>query len=189
MTSPTRIHITGASGAGCTTLGQALAEQLEWPLLDTDDYYRHATVPLFQQKREPSERNVLLKRDLATHPQCVISGSVMRWESDLDDAFDLVVFLHVPDEVRLPRLIARETERFGTPDAEFIAWAATYETADTTTRSLALHRQWLAERKCEILPITGNYTVEANVARILSHLGKTSSLSPTSSPCPTCSST
>jgi hypothetical protein len=185
MTSPTRIHITGASGAGCTTLGLALASRLEWPLLDTDDYYWHATVPLFQQKREPAERNVLLKRDLAAHPQCVISGSVMRWESDLDDAFDLVVFLHVPDEVRMARLIVRETERFGTPDAEFIEWAATYETADLTTRSLALHRQWLAERRCDIMPITGNYTVEDCVARILSHLGN---MSP-SSPCPTCSST
>lgn len=187
MTSPTRIHITGAPGSGCTTLGRALAERLEWPLLDTDDYFWHATVPLFQRKRDKEERNAGLKRDLALHHQCVISGSVMLWDSALDDAFDLVVFLHVPDEVRLPRLIARETERFGTPDAEFIAWAATYETADTTTRSLALHRKWLAERTCEILPIAGNYTVEECVARILSHLGKT--LSPLPSPCPTCSST
>jgi adenylate kinase family enzyme len=185
MTSPTRIHITGASGAGCTTLGRALAARLEVPLLDTDDYYWHATVPLFQKKREIAERNVMLKQDLATHPRCVVSGSVMMWDSALDDAFDLVVFLRVPDVVRLPRLIARETERFGSPDAEFIAWAATYETADTTTRSLALHREWLAQRTCEILPIAGNYTVEECVARILSHLGKT--LSP--SPCPTCSST
>ena len=185
MTSPTRIHITGVSGAGCTTLGMALAERLRVPLLDTDDYFWHATVPLFQKKRDREERNAGLKRDLALHPQCVVSGSMMLWDSALDDCFDLVVFLHVPDEVRLPRLIARETERFGTPDAEFIAWAATYETADLTTRSLALHRQWLAQRKCEILPIAGNYTVEANVARIHSHLGKT--LSP--SPCPTCSST
>ncbi|RBP46405.1 shikimate kinase [Roseimicrobium gellanilyticum] len=187
MTSPTRIHITGASGSGCTTLGRTLAERLGVPLLDTDDYFWHATVPLFQKKRDREERNAGLKRDMALHAQCVISGSVMMWDSELDDAFDLVVFLHVPDEVRMARLIARETERFGTPDAEFIAWAATYETADTTTRSLALHREWLAQRTCDILPITGNYTIEANVARILCHLGEPSSSS--TPPCPTFSST
>ncbi len=182
-TSPTCIHITGAPGSGCTTLGRTLAERVGLPFLDPDDYYWHATVPMFQKKRAPGERNAMLQQDLGKHARCVVSGSVMLWGSDLDDAFDLVVYLRVPDEVRLPRLIARETERFGAPDAEFIAWAATYETADPTTRSLALHRQWLAQRKCEILRIEGDYTVEACVVRILSHLGESHP-----SPCPTCSS-
>ena len=185
MTSPTRIHITGAPGAGCTTLGRALAERLGVPCIDTDDYYWHATVPLFQKKRDPVERNAALEHELAQQPQrVVVSGSVMLWGSSLDDAFDLVVFLRVPDEVRMPRLIQRETERFGTPDPEFIDWASTYETADMTTRSRALHEWWLAQRNCAILRIEGEYTVEESVVRILSHLGE-----PHPSPCPTCNLT
>lgn len=167
-----RIHITGAAGAGCTTLGKALAERLEVPLLDTDDYFWQPTVPLYQTRREPAERNASLARDLAASPRCVVSGSVMLWDSNLDDAFDLVVFLRVPDEVRMARLIARETERFGTPDPEFIAWAATYETADRTTRSLALHEWWLGQRRCDILPIVGDHTVVENVRTILRRAGK-----------------
>jgi uridine kinase len=185
MSLPNRIHITGASGAGCTTLGRALAARLDVPFLDTDDYYWHATVPLFQKKRDPTERNATLEHELAKQPRCVvISGSVMLWGSNLDDAFDLVVFLRVPDEVRIPRLIARETERFGAPDPEFIDWASTYETADTTTRSRALHELWLSQRNCAILRIEGDYTVEACVVRILSHLGESHP-----SPCPTSNST
>lgn len=183
MTSPTRIHITGAPGSGCTTLGRTLAERVGLPFLDTDDYYWHATVPMFQKKREPEQRNAMLQQDLAMHARCVVSGSVMLWGSDLDDAFDLVVFLRVPDEVRIPRLIAREVERFGVPDPEFIDWASTYETADITTRSRALHELWLSQRKCAILRIEGDYTEEACVVRILSHLGESHP-----SPCPTCSS-
>lgn len=184
MSPSFKIHITGASGSGCTTLGRELAAQLGIPVLDTDDYFWHATVPLFQQKREPRDRNALLGHDLDTHPVCVVSGSVMLWDSGLDDVFDLVVFLRVPDDTRMPRLIARETERFGAPDQEFIDWAASYETADLTTRSLALHEQWLAQRNCRILRIEGNYTVEQSLARILRHPGISPPL-----PCPTSSST
>jgi len=34
-----RIHILGASGSGTTTLGRALAERLQCPHFDTDDYF------------------------------------------------------------------------------------------------------------------------------------------------------
>jgi shikimate kinase len=33
-----RIHVTGASGAGVTTLGRALADALALPRHDIDDY-------------------------------------------------------------------------------------------------------------------------------------------------------
>ena len=34
-----RIHILGAAGSGTTTLGRALAERLQCPHFDTDDYF------------------------------------------------------------------------------------------------------------------------------------------------------
>jgi len=34
-----RIHLTGASGCGVTTIGRALATRLALPVPDTDDYY------------------------------------------------------------------------------------------------------------------------------------------------------
>ncbi len=36
---PSRLHITGASGAGTTTLGAALAETFGCPHHDADDFY------------------------------------------------------------------------------------------------------------------------------------------------------
>lgn len=33
-----RIHVFGASGAGCTTLGRSLAERLGLAAIDADDY-------------------------------------------------------------------------------------------------------------------------------------------------------
>src|SRR5438128_874343 len=45
-----RLHILGASGSGTTTLGRALAEGLQCPHFDTDDYFWLPTDPPFTQQ-------------------------------------------------------------------------------------------------------------------------------------------
>lgn len=62
-----RIHITGASGSGCTTLGRALAERLGSVHLDTDTYFWLPSDPPFQTIREGGERRALLGDDLERH--------------------------------------------------------------------------------------------------------------------------
>jgi adenylate kinase family enzyme len=44
-----RIHVFGASGAGATALGRALAEALAVPRHDTDHYFWLSTVPPYRQ--------------------------------------------------------------------------------------------------------------------------------------------
>jgi adenylate kinase family enzyme len=44
-----RIHIMGASGAGVTSLGRALADALAVPHHDTDDYFWQPTIPPYQK--------------------------------------------------------------------------------------------------------------------------------------------
>ena len=56
--TPRRLHVLGASGAGTSTLGAALAEALDAPHIDADDYYWQRTDPPFRRKREPSARFV-----------------------------------------------------------------------------------------------------------------------------------
>ena len=60
-----RIYISGASGAGVSTLGAALAHRLRVPHVDVDDYYWYLTDPPFGKSRPPEERLVLLKQALA----------------------------------------------------------------------------------------------------------------------------
>ena len=48
-----RIHIMGASGAGVTTLGRALADTLGLPHHDTDDYYWRPTDPPYPGNAQP----------------------------------------------------------------------------------------------------------------------------------------
>jgi adenylate kinase family enzyme len=56
-----RVHILGASGAGTTTLAQALAARLGSPHYDVDDYFWLPSDPPFQHIRVEKRRQVLLE--------------------------------------------------------------------------------------------------------------------------------
>jgi|SRR5579871_3684132 len=160
---PTRIHILGASGAGTTTLGQALARSLRCPHLDTDDYYWAATDPPFQQKREAEERRRLLLDALARSESWALSGSLCGWGDVAISQFTLVVFLWIPSDLRLERLREREKRRYGTAiqpggpmhsaSTHFLEWAARYDAGDLEGRSRQRHETWLSALPCPIIRI------------------------------------
>jgi adenylate kinase family enzyme len=88
-----RIHILGASGAGTTTLGRALAARLQCPHFDTDDYFWLPTDPPFTHQRERTQRQRLLMDDITAHDAWVLSGSLCGWGDVAIPLFELVVFL------------------------------------------------------------------------------------------------
>src|SRR5262245_36707446 len=106
-----RIHVLGASGAGVTTLGRALADALAIPHHDTDDYYWLPTTPAYQQRRDVPDRLRLMHEMFAGRPDWVLSGSLDGWGDPLIPLVDLVVFLYVAPEVRVQRLHEREVRR------------------------------------------------------------------------------
>jgi hypothetical protein len=149
-----RIHITGASGSGCTTLGRALADRLGCASLDTDDYFWRPSDPPFP-----------------------LSG----WGDVFIPLFDLAVFLWVPPEVRLARLREREVHLFGEEalapggrmhetHEKFMAWAADYDTGDISMRSRARHEQWLQILPCPVVRLEGGGTVQEHVAEVMRHV-------------------
>ena len=165
-----RLHILGASGTGTTSLGRALAEALRIPAFDVDDYYWLPDPP-YTIKRPVEERVALLTSALDPHPSWIVSGSMTGWGDALSDRFTLVVFLVAPLALRLERLRARETERFGADalaeggwfhdnHAEFIAWASRYDDVDFTGRSRRQHESWLARLKRPALRLDATRSVE-----------------------------
>ena len=100
-----RIHITGASGSGVTTLGAALAARLRVPQFDTDDFYCAKTDPPYTVKNEIPERLAHLRSAFASAPQgWNSSGWLLGWGDELVPLFDAVIFLRVPAPVRMARL-------------------------------------------------------------------------------------
>lgn len=169
-----RIHILGASGSGTTTLGIELAKELGFKHLDTDDFLWEPTDPPYQQKRSISSREKLLKEELEHNTNWVLTGSMVGWGDSLTSLFDLVIYLWVPQDIRISRLRERERGRFGSEideggkmyqtHLEFIEWAKQYDIGDESMRSRKYHELWLDKLKCEILKIEGVQELKERVS-------------------------
>jgi adenylate kinase family enzyme len=177
-----RIHVTGASGAGVTSLGRALADALAIPHHDTDDYFWRPTTPPYQVKREIVERLRLMREVFVPRADWVLSGSLNGWGDPLIPDFDWVIFLATPREIRLRRLRIREATRFGAEAVapggwrhreieEFIEWASGYEQGDAVSRNLAKHQVWLAALPCPVLRFDGSRPLPELVAEVRGAIG------------------
>lgn len=172
-----RIHVTGASGAGVTTLGRALAQHYAVPHADTDDYFWLPTEPPFTTKRPVEDRLRLMREMFMPRAAWVLSGSLDGWGDDLVPLFDLVVFVATDRDERLARLMAREERRYGTEAVSpggsrhadvtsFIEWAGNYEIGDRAGRNLPRHEAWLAALRCPVVRVDGTQPVDELVATV-----------------------
>ena len=161
-----RVHITGASGCGVTTLGHALADAAALPHHDSDDYYWQPTTPPYRDKRTADDRLRLMREMFLDRPAWVLTGSLDGWGDPIIPFFDLAVFLRTDQDVRLQRLRAREIRRYGAEAIcpggshhdvaeEFIEWASHYDDGTREGRSLKRHEAWLATLPCPILRLDG----------------------------------
>ncbi len=177
-----RIHITGASGAGVSTLGRALATARGVALLDTDDFYWQQTVPPFQAKRPTAERLALLSAAM-DRGGFVSSGSLDGWGDPLIPRFAAVIFIRTETSLRLARLRAREALVFGAAaiapegphhvDHEaFIDWASGYDRGLQSGRNLQRHIAWIATLPCPVLTLDGARPIGQVLAAALAFLSK-----------------
>lgn len=102
-----RILITGASGAGVTSFGRALADALAISHHDTDDYFWRPTNPPYREMRDVGDRLRLMREVFVDRSDWVLSGSLDGWGDSIIPLLDLAVFLYVPTPIRLQRLRAR----------------------------------------------------------------------------------
>lgn len=171
------IHIFGASGSGTSTLGQELANLMNYRQYDTDDYYWETTDPPFTTVRPKDERIALLKKDIEAADKCIITGSLCGWGDVFIPTFDLVLRIIVPTEIRTRRLEQRERNRFGDRilvggdmddnHHKFMEWAKSYDTADINSRSKAMHDDWMNKITCKKITLDGTKSITENCAIIM----------------------
>jgi adenylate kinase family enzyme len=168
-----RLHLTGASGTGTSTLGAALAGRLGCPWVDSDDALWEPTDPPFTRLRASADRLAWLQAALPAEgdaAECwVVAGSMVGWGDRLLPRLTLVVFLTLDATARMARLRAREAARYGArvepggdmaaSSAAFLAWAAAYDTAGAEQRSRFLHEAWLRELSCPVLRLDSSAPV------------------------------
>ena len=114
---------------------------------------------------------------IANVERWVLSGSLLRWDDEVMGVFDLVVFLRIPQDARIARLLARERQRYGAKidpggsqyesNRYFMAAAEGYETGEYPIQNLPNARAWLSRVPCPVLEIEGVVPLEESVARVL----------------------
>jgi adenylate kinase family enzyme len=176
-----KLHIFGASGAGVTTLGTALAKALGIPYFDSDTYFWAPSEPPFTLRRPAAERDAALAQALTTRSSWILGGSAMSWAGEWIMQSDLVVFLWLPPDLRLHRLQQRELERYGNviftdpiragQAQAFLAWAAGYDdNSSGGSRTLANHTEWLSRFSCPVLELRGDLSVAQRLAALQAQL-------------------
>lgn len=172
-----RIHITGASGSGTTSLGRALSQSLDLSHFDTDDFYWMPTEQPYTTKRDPTERLALMQKLFVPAQEWILTGSVMGWGDTLIPQLDLIVFLRATTQTRIERLRERENRRFGAEavspggprhvmHVEFLEWAAQYEQQGFKGRSARRHEVWLELATCPVLRLDGTQPMDTLVTSV-----------------------
>jgi len=168
--------VFGAPGSGTSTLGLALAKEMDFLHIETDDISgTMIDVPPFRIRRTFEERVELLQTKIAHCSGFVISGSMWDWGEVFIPFFNLAVFIITPTYIRIDRLEERERKRHGERICEggdmydnhrdFIEWAKSYDT-NNPDRSLKLHEEWIKTLHCPVLRVDGSISVSENVELI-----------------------
>jgi len=179
------IHLLGAPGSGVTTLGRSIAERLNTPHFDTDDYHWFTDDALpYRRRRNPDHRRLLLTKDLDAHESWVLSGALCGWGDVFIPRFSAVVYCWLPVEIRLARIRERELARYGAerlaPGGElhtvfekFCTWAAAYDEDSGNIRSRSRELEWLEKLTCPVLRIEntfGTMELEEQVLRFFNKI-------------------
>jgi hypothetical protein len=118
--------------------------------------------------------------DITAQDAWVLSGSLCGWGDVAIPLFEFVIFLWIPQDVRMARLRRREHTRFGTriefggdmyeSSQAFLVWASSYDEGGLDIRSSQLDDQWLGTLPCPIVCFEGEYTIEEQLAELMGEI-------------------
>ena len=168
------IYIYGASGAGSTTLGEAIAKECNGTQFDTDYYF-------LKHYEEHQKRMDEMLNDIKACKSnlIVITGSFWNWKcdySELLEYIDYYIRMVLNHDVRMQRLEKREKERYGNRieeggdlfevNKQRIEWASSYDTGGIEGRSLKAHVHYEEMYNVKPLLIDSTYSVKENLKKI-----------------------
>ncbi|MGW6455476.1 hypothetical protein ACWF94_06015 [Streptomyces sp. NPDC055078] len=171
-----RLLVTGASAAGTTTLGRALATLQSVPHADVDDYLWLPTTPPYTHKRPVDDRLALMNALFVPRDSWILSGSLRGWGDSVIERVEGVVFLALDPGTRMRRLVDRQILRYGDTierggvneeaHQDFLEWARGYDDTALAGRSRAVDERWLAELPCPVLRLNSAEPVARLVAGV-----------------------
>ncbi|GKX66388.1 AAA family ATPase [Inconstantimicrobium mannanitabidum] len=170
------IIIFGSAGSGKTTLGKLVAEKLNFPYFDIDDYiWRKDTDKPFTVMYTHEEKISRLMEDISKGTHFVMAGSMDSFNAPFVPLFDLAIHITASIDTRIARINKREYEIYGERIMEggdmyedhchFLDTAARYDT--DASPCMSTHAQWANSLPCKVLRLNGNEDLKNNVEIIV----------------------
>ena len=162
------ICVCGLNGSGKTTLASALAEELAFKYMDVEDYYFTSADNPYATARTREEVEELLWADIRQNPCFVFSTVNGNMNNDINEYYDLVIYLEVPLDIRMKRIRQRAVDKFGD---KVLPGGAMYEQEEkffayAEKRKPDAIEDWLKTVQCRVLRLDGTQAVRENVRRI-----------------------
>ena len=173
----TGIMIMGSSGAGKTTLGNLVANELQYSFVDIDEYiWRKDTAIPFSAMYPKAEKISRLQEAISNCEHFVMAGSMDSFHEYFDPYFELVVHLHTDAQVRVKHVHERELGWFG---ERVLEGGDMYEEHQKMLNVIAgydhgiagctlqQHEKWMKSLKCKVIQLDGADTLEKNLNIII----------------------
>ena len=162
------ICVCGLNGSGKTTLAGVLAKEFNFKHMDIEQYYFTSTDNPYLSSRTREEVERLLVKDIRQNRCFVFSAVNGDMTPEINDNYDLVVFLEVPLDMRMKRIRQRAIEKFGDrvlpggdmyeQEEKFFAYAE--------KRTPEKIENWLRTLSCKVIRLDGTKPIQENVELI-----------------------
>lgn len=175
------IILFGAMGVGDTTLGKEIANRLQFPHIDLDDYHwRWDTEIPYTVFRSKEERTKDIMEAISKHSHFIMSGSMWSIRKTFEPMFDMAVFITAPAEICAERIRSRSISRWGNRvlpggdmyitneiNRDYLSFAKSYDTDMFPKMSRAQHEQWIKELPFPVLRADGTKPISENAEFVI----------------------
>jgi len=165
-----RIIVCGGNGAGKSTLGKSLASELGYKFEDIENYYFPKDNPeyeyaVFRTREAVAE---LLLADLEKYTDFVLASVKGNYGKEVEELFDIAVYIEVPKEVREKRVYERSYKQFG---ERMLPGGDLYESEKRFFDMVAQRPddyaiKWLNEMDIPIIKVDGTQPIKKSVEEI-----------------------
>ncbi len=168
------IIICGLNGTGKSTLGKALAENLNFHFIDNEDLYFPKTDSnyIYASPRTREEAEKLLFHEIKSHENFVFASVKGDYGETFYPFYKYAVLIEVPKDIRLQRVKNRSFQKFGN---RMLPGGDLYEQEKqffdfVKSRSENTVEEWIQSLKCPIIRIDGTKPIEENIDFITKEL-------------------
>lgn len=170
----TGIIICGLNGAGKSTIGKALAQELGFHFIDNEDLYFPKTDPhyTYASPRTRKEVEQLLLSEIKAHQDFVFVSVKGDYGEIIYPFFQYAVLLEVPREIRLQRVKERSFQKFG---SRMLDGGDLYEQEENffelvKSRAENTVEEWIRSLSCPVIRLDGTKPMEENVKFIIERI-------------------